>query len=316
MRCVLVIIFVAGLFCGSCSESKDSQITLTPEQQRLANACRMDSLTLQDILSQDSVYRDTLLDNLTAEAWLLVDDSTGCIISARNARKKMPIASLTKIMTGMLALEKGRMDDTIEIAKDVFVARDSRVRLGDRYRTDNMIWEMMLLSDNDAAYALAKHVGGDTLSFCRMMNERAAYLGMDSTLFANPNGVPNPNNYSTAYDLMRLARYAMQDSAFARIVGTAEKDIPLADGRHLPSQNTNLLLTSYNGCIGIKTGFTREAGHCLASAATRQGVTLYLILLNSRSMMSRFTESATLLDYGFRVMSHYRKEVDGEKGSK
>ena len=136
-----------------------------------------------------------------------------------------------------------------------------------------------------------------------MMNEKAAYLGMTSTHFANPNGMPNLQNFSSASDLVRLARYCMRDSTFAQIVGTIDKDIPLTDGRHMPCRNTNALLTTYEGCIGIKTGFTRQAGNCLASAATRDGVTLYLVLLNSRSMSSRFKESAILLDYGFNVMN-------------
>ena len=161
---------------------------------------------------------------------------------------------------------------------------------------------MMLQSDNDAAYALAKHVGGDTIRFCEMMNEKAAYLGMENTHFANPNGMPAPDNYSSASDLIRLARYAMRDSLFAAIVGTKEKKVPMIDGRHMDCYNTNVLLSSYDGCIGIKTGYTRQAGYCLASAATREGRTLYCVLLHSRSLRTRFAESAILLDYGFRVM--------------
>lgn len=215
------------------------------------------------------------------------------------------MASITKMMTCLLALENGQMGDTIEITQDVYIAKDSRVKLGDKYSMRNLIDEMMLVSDNDAAYALAKHLGGDTLRFYDMMNEKAAYLGMTNTHFANPNGVPNLNNYSSASDLIRLSRYCMRDSLFAAIVGTAEKDIPLLDGRHMPCRNTNALLRTYEGCLGIKTGFTRQAGNCLASAATRDGVTLYLVLLNSRSMSSRFEESAILLDYGFNVMKAY-----------
>ena len=106
----------------------------------------------------------------------------------------------------------------------------------------------------------------------------------------------------------------MRDSLFAQIVGTKEKDVHLTDGRHMPCRNTNVLLTTYDGCIGIKTGFTRQAGNCLASAATRNGTTLYLVLLNSRSMSSRFKESALLLDYGFKVMqAYYGKADNGQK---
>ena len=137
------------------------------------------------------------------------------------------------------------------------------------------------------------------------MNQKAAYLGMDSTHFANPNGMPNLNNYSSPNDLVRLARYAMRDSTFAAIVGTTEYKVPFIDGRHMACRNTNALLHTYEGCIGIKTGFTRQAGNCLMSAASRNGHTLYLALLGSRSMSSRFKESAILLDYGFKVMQAY-----------
>jgi D-alanyl-D-alanine carboxypeptidase len=130
---------------------------------------------------------------------------------------------------------------------------------------------------------------------------------MDSTHFANPNGMPNDSTYSTAHDLLVLARYCMRDTAFAKIVGSPLIDVPLIDGRHIACQNTNLLLGKYDGCIGVKTGYTRQAGSCLASAATRNGITLHLVLLKSRSRSSRFSESATLLDYGFRVAEAMRK---------
>lgn len=278
---------------------------LSPEQERLMKISLIDSTSLSTVLNLDSIEGSEQLSSLTADAWMLIDDSTGCIISEKNANEVRFMASITKMMTCLLSIENGQLGDTIEITKDTYIAKDSRVKLGDKYTMRHLIDEMMLLSDNDAAYALANHIGGDTLKFCDMMNEKAAYLGMTNTHFANPNGVPNPNNYSTASDLVRLSRYCMRDSLFAAIVGTTEKDVPLIDGRHMPCRNTNALLKTYQGCIGIKTGYTRQAGNCLASAATRDGVTLYLVLLNSRSMSSRFVESAILLDYGFNVMKAY-----------
>lgn len=278
---------------------------LSPEQERLMKISLIDSTSLSTVLNLDSIAGSEQLSSLTADAWMLIDDSTGCIISEKNANEVRFMASITKMMTCLLSIENGQLGDTIEITKDTYIAKDSRVKLGDKYTMRHLIDEMMLLSDNDAAYALANHIGGDTLKFCDMMNEKAAYLGMTNTHFANPNGVPNPNNYSTASDLVRLSRYCMRDSLFAAIVGTAEKDVPLIDGRHMPCRNTNALLKTYQGCIGIKTGYTRQAGNCLVSAATRDGVTLYLVLLNSRSMSSRFVESAILLDYGFNVMKAY-----------
>jgi D-alanyl-D-alanine carboxypeptidase len=300
-----LLLIVAAIVSCTSGDATGGRM-LSPEQERLERINRIDSTSLSEVVKLDSIEGFEQLSSLTADAWMLIDDSTGCIISEKNADELRHMASITKMMTCLLALENGQMGDTIEITQDVYVAKDSRVKLGDKYEMRHLIDEMMLISDNDAAYALAKHIGGDTLKFCDMMNEKAEYLGMTHTHFANPNGVPNPNNYSTASDLIRLSRYCMRDSLFASIVGTIEKDVPLLDGRHMPCRNTNALLKTYEGCIGIKTGFTRQAGNCLASAASRDGVTLYLVLLNSRSMSSRFTESALLLDYGFNVMKAYR----------
>lgn len=288
------------------NDGKAVTVALTPEQELLAEINNIDSVTFQTIINPDSVEGFDKLSTLSAEAWMLIDDSTGMVISQKYANEPQYMASLTKMMTCLLALENGNMADTVEITKDVFISRNSRVRLGERYLLGNLIYEMMLQSDNDAAYAIAKHLAGDTLKFCEIMNEKAAYIGMSNTHFANPNGMPNINNYSTACDLIRLARYSMRDSAFATVVGTAYKDVPLVDGRHMACYNTNVLLNKYQGCIGIKTGFTRQAGNCLASAATRDGITLYLILLNSRSRSSRFNESTILLDYGFKAMKAFR----------
>ena len=295
---LLALCIVIACMIGCSEETKP----IDPERQRIEHINKIDSTTLRTILNPDTIEGADKINTLTADFWMLIEDSTGLVISEKNANEPMFMASLTKMMTCLLALENGNMADTVSITEDVFITKDSRVRLGDEYEMGHLVDEMMLVSDNDAAYAIATHIGGDTLRFCDMMNEKAAYLGMTSTHFSNPNGMPSLDNYSTASDLVRLSRYCMSDSVFAQIVGTMEKDIPLTDGRHMPCRNTNALLKTYEGCIGIKTGFTRQAGNCLASAATRDGVTLFLVLLNSRSMSTRFSESAILLDYGFNVI--------------
>lgn len=302
---------LVGIMVSCVGGNRKGGIGVTPEQARLNKISTIDTISLMQVLNPDSIEGRSKLDSLTAEAWMLVDDSTGIVISERCGFERRYIASITKMMTALLALEKGNLSDSIDITEDVYVNRDSRVRLGDGYVMNELVYEMMMISDNDAAYALAKHVAGDTLRFYEMMNQKALYLGMDSTHFANPNGMPNPNNYSSPADLIKLARYAMRDSMFAAIVGTAERDIPLIDGRHMACRNSNALLHTYEGCIGIKTGFTNQAGYCLASAATRQGHTLMLVLLHSRKHATRFTESAALLDYGFRVMEAYSRKTNG-----
>lgn len=225
--------YILALICFLTSCNTGCLDSLTPEQERLERINRIDSLSLSTVLNLDSIEGCEQLGSISAEAWMLIDDSTGIVISQKHANDTMYMASLTKMMTCLLALENGNMRDTVEITDDVFITKDSRVRPGDGYEVHYLIDEMMLLSDNVAACALAKHIGGDTLKFCEMMNEKAAYLGMTNTHFANPNGMPNKQNYSSASDLVRLARYCMGDSTFAQIVGTKEKDIPLTDGRHL-----------------------------------------------------------------------------------
>lgn len=296
-----------ALGLASCGLGRKKEPQKTPEQIRLEEINRMDTTELMMRVNPDTIEGRSKLDSLSAESWMLIDDSTGIVIAAKNAYERRYMASITKMMTALLALENGTMTDTIEITRDVYINMDSRVRIGHAFLMGDLITEMMMVSDNDAAYALAKHVAGDTLSFYDMMNRKAMYLGMDSTHFANPNGMPNDNNFSSAADLVKLARYCMRDSAFAAIVGTAEKKIPMIDGRHLDCRNSNALIHTYEGCTGIKTGFTRQAGYCLASQATRNGITLTLVLLNSRTFRSRFIESAAILDYGFRVMEAYRR---------
>lgn len=306
MKKIYFAIIIAAAI-ASCRNTGGVEAQKTPEQIRLEQISLMDTTELMMRVNPDTIEGHKKLDSLTADAWMLIDDSTGIVISAKNAYSRRYMASITKMMTGLLALERGVMTDTVEITEDVFINKDSRVRLGQAYQMGDLITEMMMISDNDAAYAIAKHIAGDTLQFYDLMNQKAQYLGMDSTNFATPNGMPNNNNYSSAADLIKLARYCMRDSAFAAIVGTAEKAIPLTDGRHIDCRNSNALIHTYEGCTGIKTGYTNQAGYCLASQATRDGITLTLVLLNSRSFKSRFVESAAILDYGFRVMQAYRR---------
>jgi D-alanyl-D-alanine carboxypeptidase len=300
-------LLMAVISMFSCGKEKDTVYLRSEEEIRLDESCHIDTTALRAVLNPDTIEGWEQLSQLTAEAWMLIDDSTGVVISQKNAYQRMFPASLTKMMTCLLTLENGEKGDTIEITEDVYIEHDCRVRLGDQYLLGDLLHEMMMQSDNDAANALAKHLGGDIPSFCDMMNKKAEFLRMDSTHFANPNGMPNDSTYSTAHDLLVLARYCMRDTAFAKIVGSPLIDVPLIDGRHIACQNTNLLLGKYDGCIGVKTGYTRQAGSCLASAATRNGITLHLVLLKSRSRSSRFSESATLLDYGFRVAEAMRK---------
>lgn len=292
------------LFLAACGAKETPVRDL--EAERLYKISILDTTTLKTIIDPDTVEGFDLLNNLTAQAWILIDDKTGYVISEKKSRERMYIASLTKMMTSLLALEHGSDSDSVYITQSDYVSRDSRVKLDQGYLLRDLINEMMLVSDNDAAYAIARHIGGDTTAFYNKMNEKAAYLGMTATHYDNPNGLPNDSNYSSAYDQLRLVRYCMEDSVFAQVVGSREARVPLLDGRHMDCINTNRLLFTYDGCLGVKTGFTYQAGACLAASAERDGVRLYVILLKSQNMRLRFKEAAVLLDYGFRVMSYLR----------
>ncbi len=304
---VFLLLLTAMTGCGGNSNSTD---ILRSEEEKLVEHCRqIDTLSIRQVINPDTIKGASQLEKITADSWILIEEQSGLVVSSKNMTKKQYPASLTKMMTCKLIFEKGHPKDTVRITEDVYLVRDGRVQLNDCFLERDLLHEMMLQSDNDAAYALAKRVAGDTLAFCQLMNERAAFLLMDSTHFANPNGMPNDSTYSSAYDLLTLARYCMSDSLFADLVKADTMKIPMTDGRHLKIENTNTMLKKYKGCFGIKTGYTKKAGGCLAVAAQRDGVTLYLVLLKSRSRSSRFEEAEKLLDYGFRVMEAYQEKM-------
>ena len=209
-RLNILLVLGMSLFLLSCFSCDDGD-TLTREELRLQKIALMDT-ALASYVRLDSIEGYDRLAGLSAEAWMLVDDYTGFIISEKNAASKRFIASITKMMTCLLALENGNMDDTVCVEAEDCLTRDAWVKAGDTYLLGNLIREMMLVSDNNAAYTIARHIGGDTLTFYAMMNDKATYLGMDSTHFASPNGMPNDSNYSCARDLIRLSRYCLSDS--------------------------------------------------------------------------------------------------------
>ena len=240
-------------------------------------------------------------DNLSAQSWLLIEARTGRVLSSKSPDSVMYPASITKIMTCVLAIESGRLNDTITITPKAARTESTTVQAGYTFRLRDLLDEMMLESDNGAAQAVADYLSTDERPFITQMNAKAKQLGMKNTHYANPHGLPNTNNYSTASDIMRLVQYAMSNRTFAAIVGSYEKTVPLIypQGKVMRCRSTNKLLTRYEGANGVKTGYIRAAGGCLASAAKRNGIQLYLVLLKCSPVRARFDESAFLLDYGF-----------------
>ena len=245
----------------------------------------------------------------TAAAADIVMEQSGYVLSAGNAHTRMGMASTTKIMTALLAIERLDPETVVTVPKEAVGIEGSSIYLteGEQITVSDLLYGLMLESGNDAATALAIAAGGTVEDFVRLMNERAAELGLEDTHFSNPHGLSADDHYTTAYDLARLTCAALENETFAAIVSCKTKTI--SDGRRYLS-NHNRLLRSYEGCIGVKTGYTLATGRTLVTAAERDGLTLVAVTLNDRSDWADHTR---LLDYGF---AHYESvALEGVSGT-
>lgn len=240
---------------------------------------------------------------ITADAAVIMDAKSGKILYEKNGNKREYPASMTKMMTCILALEKGDPYHMTTISANAANVESTALSGGEWIRTEDLTYQMMLISDNGAATALAEAIGGNVNHFADMMNEKAKSIGCQDTHFVNANGMPDENHYSTAIDMAKIARYGLKNKKFRTIVSTKGKQIHYEKPmQNLYYENSNALLYSYPGCIGIKTGYTRAAGGCLAAAATKGNDTLIVIVMHSQDFDTRVTEAGQLLDYGFSLL--------------
>jgi len=237
-----------------------------------------------------------------ARAALLVDGRTGETLFAENPDRRLPMASLTKLMTALLTMENAKQDEVVHVSGPAPSVGESTVNLqeGERLSVGDLLAAALVQSANDAAYALATYVGGSIPKFVRMMNERASKLGLDHTHYVVPDGLDTPGHYSSAWDIYTLAREDMRHALFRRTVKRTGGQI--AGGRSLYAWND--LLRTYPGTIGIKTGHTDLAGWSEIAAARREGVTMYAVILGGPTRARRNRDLAGLLDWGF---GHYAR---------
>lgn len=231
----------------------------------------------------------------SARGCVVIESSTGRILFSQNENKKMPMASTTKIMTAITAIENCQdLDEKFEVsAKAVGVPGTSLyLRKGDVYSTRDLLYALMLISGNDASVAIAEHVAGSTSEFVTMMNNLCKKIGANNSHFANTHGLDADGHYTTAYDLAKITAYALENDTFREIVSTKNTKIVNGKGENRYLKNKNKLLSTLEGCIGVKTGFTDDAGRCLVSAIERDGMRLVCVVLNCGPM---FQESAELL---------------------
>ena len=241
--------------------------------------------------------------SLTAEAAIVVEASTGRVVYEKNADRLMYPASLTKMMTCILAIENASMDSTVVISPNAAATEDTWLdeSAGRAIRMGDLVDEMMIISDNGAAVAIAEQMASSVPAFAEKMTQKAQAIGATKTRFANPNGLTELNHVTTARDMMKIARYGWNIPEFRRITGQRKKDIYFQSPRELALsvETTNELLGVYPGMAGIKTGWTNAAGGCFAGAATHGNVTLISIVLNAPDTKDRFNDTVKLMDYGF-----------------
>jgi D-alanyl-D-alanine carboxypeptidase (penicillin-binding protein 5/6) len=236
---------------------------------------------------------------LQARSAILMEASTGQVLFSHNADLPLPPASLTKIMTAILVLERCGLEEQVRASKRATRAKASSMHLqeGEQVRVRDLLYALMLRSANDAAVALAEHTAGSVEHFVQLMNEKARAIGATRTHFVNPHGLHHPHHYSTARDLALIARYAMQNPQFRAIVSQRRVMISRSHNQEdLWMVSKAKFLDMYPWAEGIKTGYTRQAGFCFAGAASQNGRRLITVVLNSPQ---REQDTIALMEYGF-----------------
>jgi D-alanyl-D-alanine carboxypeptidase (penicillin-binding protein 5/6) len=270
------------------------------------------SLSFAAIYGNDHVGTTTVNDrgmNITEAPAIesshgILVDKDGNVLWSRTADTHAAMASITKTMTAVVALEHGNLDDVITVSSKAASVGESSAGLvtGQQVTLYDLLCGLLIHSGNDASMAIAEGIAGSESAFVDMMNAKAKEMGLSNTHFQNPHGLDADNHYSSAEDISVIIRYGMQNETFRQIVGMKTCTLTLG-GTSKELMTTNALLATWDSCIGVKTGYTNKAGECLAAAASKDGVELYAVVLDSTDEVQRFIDAYKLLDWGF---THYR----------
>ena len=302
---------VAGAWLGSRREAGTSLATAAPPHHPTVvvhHAKRPLKLhraapVPERLLVGGSQLRHTFTPHLLAASAILVDGKTGRVLWQLRAHQRRHVASTTKIMTALLALRSLKPHDVVTVNKSVTrvpLVKEG-LRAGERVQAWKLFYAMLLFSGNDDALAVAIAAGGDKWSFIREMNAEAKKLGLHDTHFDSPSGVVDADNYSSSWDLAALTRVAMRNPRFRRVVRTRIVHVRWSAPTYSKIYvNNNLLIGSYPGATGVKTGYTHKSGHCLVASATRGGVSLIAVVLDSPDT---YTDAKRLLNFGFAALS-------------
>lgn len=247
----------------------------------------------------------------TAKAAVMIDASSGTVLYSKNKDQKLGMASTTKIMTGILAIEKGNLNDVYTASPTGEWVEGSSIYInpGEKITLETLLYGLLLKSGNDAALAIAIHIAGSEKGFVNMMNDKAAELGLNNTHFANPHGLYAEEHYTTAHELAILASYAMKNPVFAQIVNTVQyKEVPVEEREGRVINNANKLVSMYNEAIGVKPGYTPETGRTLVGAAEKNGVKVITVTLDCSD---DWQEHKNMFDFAFE---NFEKKVILKKG--
>lgn len=249
------------------------------------------------------------LPKTNSRRYIVYDRISKSMIIGKNEDVKSAMASTTKIMTTIVILEKADLNEKVTVSAKAGGTGGSRLGLkrGDKASVRDLLYGLMLRSGNDAAVALAEHVGGSVKGFAKLMNEKAIELGLTNTHFVTPHGLDDANHYTTALELAKLTDYAMDNETFAKIVGTKSTTIYI-NNQSRQINNTNELLCVLNGVVGVKTGFTNNAGRCLVTETKRNNMDIITIVLGADTKKDRTKDSVNLIEYTFSKYKMYNLE--------
>ena len=255
-----------------------------------------EDINLDEIIQVANQQKDEL--KINSRIALAYDRTSGTVIWGKDENKKTAMASTTKIMTAIVAIENSNLTDVVTISQKAAGTGGSRLKIkkDDKISMNDLLYGLMLVSGNDAAVAIAEHIGGSVEQFAELMNNKAKELGLTNTHFVTPHGLDNPEHYTTAVELAKIADYALKNDTFGKIVKTKNTTITI-NGYPKNLTNTNELLDVLTGVTGVKTGFTNNAGRCLVTSINRNGFEIITVVLQADTKKIRTADSVNLIEY-------------------
>lgn len=293
-----------------------SCVILYQGEKRIENKNKSETCSYHLVVGDERIEtagETAALSNLYAGYALLMDASNRRVLYEKSGYEQVPMASTTKIMTLLITLENANLEDIVTVSGYAASMPDVQLnmRKGEQYRLCDLLYSLMLESHNDTAVAIAEHVGGSVEGFAAMMNEKAKELGAYNTNFVTPNGLDADNHYTTAYDLALISSYAIENEIFLHIIQTPSYTFhEQSSGRSFTVNNKDRFLTSYEGAIGIKTGFTGKAGYCFVGAVNRDGKRFVSVVLACGwppNKTYKWKDTTKLMNYG--INEYNLKEI-------